>query len=306
VYNMSELIVKVKEPIEIEYPLLKEKHIIFAYLHLSSNKKLVKALLDSKCTCVAYETIEKDGEFPLLAPMSEVAGKMAAIIGACYLSAQFGGRGLLIGGVTGVLPARVLILGAGVVAKSAAKIAAGMGAEVIIMSPFIDELRKIELSNYLCPNVFTKMMSYYNILEEVKKADIVISAIYVKGSKTPILVTEEMVAQMKKGSVIVAVDIDQGSSIETAYPTTHEDPIYIKHGVIHYCVANMPGVFPRTSTLSLTNLSLPYIKKIAKSGFESIKNDKELLSGLNIYNGKIVYKKVAEDVGMMEKYSNIL
>ncbi len=228
VYGAADLIVKVKEPVEPEYPLIKKGQIIFAYLHLSSNKKLVEALLESRSTCVAYETIERNGNFPLLAPMSEVAGREAAIIGAYYLGIQFGGMGLLIGGVTGVLPGRVLILGAGVVAKSAAKMVAGMGAEVVIMSPFIDELREIELGNYFSANVFTKMMSHYNILEEVKKADIVISAIYVKGARTPILVTKDMVAQMKKGSVIVAVDIDQGSSIETARPTTHKDPIYIE------------------------------------------------------------------------------
>lgn len=302
VYKAAKLIVKVKEPIEEEYNLIKDGHLIFAYLHLSSNKKLVEALLASGATCIAYETIERDGHFPLLAPMSEVAGREAVIIGAYYLGIQFGGRGLFIGGVSGVLPGRVLILGAGVVAKSAAKMASGLGAEVVIMSPFIDELREIELGSYFGPNVSTRIMSRYSILEEIKRADILISAIYVKGARTPIIVTRDMVAQMKKGSVIVAVDIDQGSSIETARPTTHRDPIYIEEGVVHYCVANMPGVFSRTSTLALTNLTLPYIKKIARDGLEAVKEDSELLTGLNIHKGKITYRKVAEDLGMMDRF----
>ncbi len=302
IYEIADVIIKVKEPIEIEYDLIKKGHIIFTYLHLSSNRKLVEVLLASGATCIAYETIEKDGKFPLLAPMSEVAGREAAIIGTYYLGAQFGGRGVFIGGISGVLPGRVLILGAGVVAKSAAKMVSGLGAVVIIMSPFIEELRDIEINSYCRPNVFTRIMSSFNLLEEVKEADILISAVYVKGGRTPILVTRDMVSQMKKGSVIVAVDIDQGSSVETAKCTTHENPIYLKEGVIHYCVTNMPGVYSRTSTLALSNLTLPYIKKIASGGIKLVINDKELLSGLNIHQGNIVYKKVSEDLNMEDFY----
>jgi len=304
-YKSSEMIVKVKEPIEPEYKLIKDRHIIFTYLHLSSNQTLTKVLLSSGATCIAYETIEKNGHFPLLAPMSEVAGRVATIVGACYLGIQFGGKGLFIGGVSGVSPGKVLILGAGVVAKSAAKMASGLGAEVVITSPFIEELREIELGNYFSPNVKTIIMSHHNLLEEIKNTDILISAVYVKGARTPVLVTREMVSQMEKGSVIVAVDIDQGSSVETARPTTHNDPVFIEEGVVHYCVANMPGVYSHTSTLALTNLTLPYIKKVAYGGLGEILKNSELISGLNIHNKKIIYKKVAEDLGLTDYYSDV-
>jgi len=302
IYDKAQMIVKVKEPIELEYDFIKKDHLIFTYLHLSSNRKLVEVLLASGSTCIAYETIEKNGKFPLLAPMSEVAGRTATIVGTYYLGLHFGGKGLFIGGVTGVLPGRVLILGAGTAAKSAAKMASGLGAIVIIMSPFIEELREIELGDYFEANVFTKVMSPYSILEEVKKADIIISAVYVKGARTPILVTKKMVTEMQPGSVIVSIDVDQGSSIETVHPTTHKDPIYIEEGVVHYCVTNIPGIYPKTSTLALTNLTLPYIKKIAGGGLNAIIEDTELLSGLNILNSKIGYLKVAEDLDMMDKF----
>jgi alanine dehydrogenase len=302
VYDKVEIVIKVKEPTEKEYRLIKKDHILFCYLHLASNKKLAETLLSSGSTCIAYETIEKNGKFPLLAPMSEVAGRASILEGAHYLGSQYGGKGLLIGGVSGVLPGKVLILGAGIAAKSAAKMASGLGAEVIIMSPFIEELREIELGNYFNGNVFTKMMSNHNILEEIKKADLVISAVYIKGARTPILVTRKMVAQMKPGSVIVSIDIDQGSSIETARPTTHKNPIYIEEDVVHYCVANMPGIYPKTSTLALTNLTLPYIKKIASNGFDIVIKDPELFSGLNIHNSKICYRKIAEDLDLMDRF----
>lgn len=302
VYKNSEMIVKVKEPIELEYPLIKKDQIIFTYLHLSSNKKLVENLLSSGSICIAYETIEKDNHFPLLAPMSEVAGRMAAIVGAYYLGINFGGKGLLISGVTGVIPGNVLIIGAGVVGKSAAKIASGMGASVVMMSPFIEELREIELGNYFNSNVKTEMLNSYNLLSELEKTDILISAVYVKGARTPVIVKKDMVRKMKPGSVIVAVDIDQGSSVETARPTTHLNPIYVEENVLHYCVANMPGVFSKTSTFALTNLTLPYVKKIADNGVNIFKKENELLLGLNIFKGKITYKKVAEDLGLEDCY----
>lgn len=305
IYNKSEMIVKVKEPIDKEYSYFKKNQIIFTYLHLSSNKNLAKALMKSSSIAVSYETIEKDKSYPLLAPMSEVAGRQAAIIGAFYLSSQFGGRGLFIGGISGVTRGRALILGAGIVAKSAAKMLSGIGANVVIMSPFINELREIELSRFFDSNVSTRIMSKYTILEEIKKTDLLISCVYVKGSKTPILVTKEMVDQMKMGSVIVAVDIDQGSCVETARPTNHQNPIFIRKGVVHYCVSNIPGVLPRTSTIALTSLTLPYIKKIAENGINVVLKDEEILTGLNIYKGNIVYKKIAVDLNMTKKYKKL-
>jgi len=303
IYDASDIIVKVKEPIKVEYPLIKKDQIIFGYLHLSANKELTKALIDSGSVCISYETIEKDGNFPLLAPMSEVAGRVAAIVGAYYIGANFGGSGLLVSGISGVLPGNVLILGAGIVAKSAAKMALGLGAKVTIMSPFISELREIEMNNYFNSNVSTLVLTNHNLLEEIRKADILISAVYVKGAKTPILVKRDMVKEMKKGSIIVAVDIDQGSSVETVRPTTHKDPIFKKEGVIHYCVTNMPGIYSKTSTLALTNLTVSYIKKIAQKGIRILKEDKEIRSGLNVFKGKITDKIIAEDLKMENYYS---
>ena len=298
IYRASDMIAKVKEPIEYEYPLIKKDQIIITYLHLSSNRKLVRALMDSGSVCIAYETIEKNGYFPLLAPMSEVAGRAAAIMGAYYLSSNFNGQGLLISGISGIIPGNVLILGAGVAAKNAAKIASGLGAKVTIMSPFISELREIELGNYFSPNVSTLILSRSNLNEEIKKADILISAVYVRGARTPILVTRDMVKAMKKGSVIVAIDIDQGSSIETAKPTNHDNPIYTEEGVVHYCVTNIPGIFPKTSTLALTNLTLPYIKEVADCGISVFKSNVEILGGLNIFKGRITNSQVAKDTDM--------
>lgn len=300
-YRLSGLIVKVKEPSPDEVEMIGRDHILFAFLHLSSDRQLTRDLIDSGAICVAYETIERDGHFPLLAPMSEIAGRVAAIVGAYYLGINFGGRGVLISGLSGIPPGKVLILGAGVVARSAAQVASGLGASVTLMSPFIEELREIEMNNYLGPHVSTLFLSKHNIMEQLPAADILISAVYARGARTPMLVSREMVKNMKKGSVIVAVDIDQGSSVETARPTSHEEPIYIQEGVIHYCVANMPGIFSRTSTVALTNLTLPYIKKIARKGIKVLKEDAEMKTGLNIFRGSISYKKVAEDHGL-EKY----
>jgi alanine dehydrogenase len=259
-------------------------------------------LLDTGAICIAYETIEKNGHFPLLAPMSEIAGRVAAIVGAYYLGINFGGEGLLISGLSGIPPGNVLILGAGVAARSAAQVASGLGARVTLMSPFIEELREIEMNNYFGPHVSTLFLSRHNILNELYKTDILISAVYVRGARTPILVTRDMIKKMKKGSVIVAIDIDQGSSIETARPTSHEDPIYTDEGIIHYCVTNMPGVFSKTSTIALTNLTLPYIKKIAKSSIKVFKEDPEIKTGLNLFKGRISYKKVAEDHNLENLY----
>jgi len=295
IYGVSDMVVKVKEPSPGEVRLIKKDQIVFAFFHLSSNKKLTEDLLDTGSICIAYETIERKGHFPLLAPMSEIAGRVAAIVGAYYLGINFGGEGLLISGLSGIPPGNVLILGAGVAARSAAQVASGLGARVTLMSPFIEELREIEMNNYFGPHVSTLFMSKHNIMTELPQTDILISAVYVRGARTPILVTRDMVKKMKKGTVIVAIDIDQGSSIETAHPTSHEDPIYTDEGVIHYCVANMPGVFSRTSTVALTNLTLPYIKKIAARGIKVLKEDAEIRTGLNIYKGRISYKKIAED-----------
>lgn len=302
VYDRSGFIVKVKEPLNSEIPLIKKNHIIFSFLHLSSNRELTRALLDSGSVCLAYETIEKDGHFPLLAPMSEIAGRVAAIVGSYYLGINFGGKGILISGLSGIPPGNVLILGAGVVARSAAQVASGLGAKVTLMSPFIDELREIEMNNYFGPHVSTLFLTRHNIARELKNTDILISAVYSRGARTPLLVTRNMVRLMKKGSVIVAVDIDQGSSIETARPTTHKKPIYFEEGIIHYCVSNMPGIYSRTSTIALTNLTLPYIKKIADAGIGILKKDPEIKAGLNIFKGSIAYKKVAEDNNLSDFY----
>jgi alanine dehydrogenase len=302
VYKTSEMIVKVKEPSPAEVRLIKKDQIIFAFFHLSSNKGLTEDLLKTGSTCIAYETIERNGHFPLLAPMSEIAGRVAAIVGAYYLGINFGGKGLLISGLSGIPPGNVLILGAGVAARSAAQVASGLGAKVTLMSPFIEELREIEMNNYFGPHVSTLFMSKHNISAELPRTDILISAVYVRGARTPTLVTRDMVKMMKKGTVIVAIDIDQGSSIETARPTSHQDPIYSEEGVIHYCVANMPGVFSRTSTVALTNLTLPYIKRIAARGIKVLKEDPEIKTGLNIYKGRISYKKVAEDHNLESLY----
>lgn len=293
VYDKSELIVKVKEPLSAEYPLIKENHIIFTFLHLSADKELINALVKTKAVFIAYETVElEDGSLPILTPMSEVAGRLSMLIGAQYLMKPAGSMGILLGAVPGVKRGKVTILGAGIVGLNAAKIAVGIGAEVTIINRGIDKLRIID--NIFGSRIETLASNPYNIEKSVIESDLVIGAVLIKGAKAPVLVAKEMVKKMKKGSVIVDVSIDQGGCVETMRPTTHSNPVYDVDGVIHYGVTNIPGVVPRTSTFALTNATFPYIKKIADNGSEILKEDSALAKGVNISKGKITYPAVTE------------
>ncbi|MDH7912182.1 alanine dehydrogenase [Winogradskyella sp. SYSU M77433] len=294
VYASSEMIVKVKEPIAEEYPLIKPHHVVFTYFHFASSETLTKAMLKSKAVCIAYETVEdKDGSLPLLTPMSEVAGRMAIQQGAKYLEKPIKGRGVLLGGVPGVPPGRVLVLGAGVVGIQAAKMAAGLGAHVTIMDINMKQLRYV---NDVMPNhVVTEFSSEYNIRKRIKDHDLIVGGVLLKGAKAPNLITRDMLKEMRPGTVIVDVAVDQGGCVETTKPTTHEDPTYIIDDVVHYCVANMPGAVPYTSTLALTNVTLPYVIRLANEGWEkACKKDSTLEKGLNVVKGKIVYEEIAE------------
>ncbi|MCE2778516.1 MAG: alanine dehydrogenase, partial [Algoriphagus sp.] len=256
-YQIAEMIMKVKEPIESEYSLIKPNQLLFTYFHFASYEPLTKAMVASKAICLAYETVEKaDRSLPLLVPMSEVAGRMAIQKGANYLEKPLGGRGILLGGVPGVLPAKVLILGGGIVGTQAAWMAAGLGADVIIMDVSLPRMRY--LADVMPANVKTMMSNEYNIREQIKQADLIVGAVLIPGAKAPHLITKDMLKDMKKGAVLVDVAVDQGGCIETCKPTTHENPTYIIDDVVHYCVANMPGAVPYTSTLALTNATLPY------------------------------------------------
>ncbi|SMO49806.1 alanine dehydrogenase [Solitalea koreensis] len=298
VYNIAEMIVKVKEPIESEYKLVKPNQLLFTYFHFASHKPLTEAMVASKAICLAYETVEKkDRSLPLLVPMSEVAGRMAIQKGANYLEKPLGGRGILLGGVAGVNPAKVLVLGGGIVGTEAAKMAAGLGADVTIMDISLPRLRY--LSDILPANVKTVMSTTYNIREAAKNADLIIGAVLIPGAKAPALITREMLKDLKPGAVLVDVAVDQGGCIETCKPTTHENPTFVIDGVIHYCVANMPGAVPYTSTLALTNATLPYVVKLANKGWgDACREDEELRKGLNVINGQIVYKSVADAFNM--------
>lgn len=294
VYAMAEMIVKVKEPIEKEYALIKENQILFTYFHFASYKPLLDAMLQQKPICIAYETVaKKDGSLPLLIPMSEVAGRMSIQEGAKYLEKPMGGRGILLGGVPGVKPAKVVILGGGIVGTQAAKIAAGMGAEVVIMDISLKRLR--ELDDIMPKNVQTLMSNRYNIVAEIKNADLVIGGVLIPGAKAPHLITKDMLKLMKPGTVLVDVAVDQGGCIETCRPTTHEEPTYEIDGIVHYCVANMPGAVPYTSTQALTNATVPYVIQLANKGWEKActEND-ELKKGVNTIGDKIVFKGVAD------------
>ncbi|MFA6988796.1 MAG: alanine dehydrogenase [Candidatus Gastranaerophilaceae bacterium] len=299
VYEKAEMILKVKEPLPSEFGYFKKDLLLFTYLHLAAEPQLTKALLEKKVTSIAYETIQLDDKsLPLLTPMSEVAGRMAVQIGATHLEKHHGGRGVLLGGIPGTPSGKVVIIGAGVVGANAAKIAVGMGADVTIIDINLEKLREID--NTFDGRVKTLMSNKYNIREELKTADLLIGAVLIPGAKAPKLVTEDMVKEMKKGSVIVDVAIDQGGSIETIDKvTTHANPVYEKHGVIHYAVANMPGAVARTSTFGLTNATLPYALKIAKKGFlKAIKDDKYLAKGINTIDGKLTCKSVAESLNI--------
>lgn len=295
VFNAADMIIKVKEPLEVEYDLFKEGQILFTYLHLAPVYDLTKALLDRKIIGIAYETIQlADGSLPLLVPMSEVAGRMSVQIGAQFLEKHQGGKGILLGGVPGVESAEVVIIGGGVVGTNAAKIAVGMGAQVTILDKSAKRLAYLD--DVFSGRVKTIMSNDYNIAQAVKKADLVIGAVLIPGAKAPKLVTEDMVKAMKTGSVIVDVAIDQGGSFETIDRiTTHDHPTYEKYGVIHYAVANMPGAVARTSTLALTNVTLPFALEIANKGYlNALKENTALLKGLNVIEGKLTCEKVAE------------
>lgn len=298
VYDIAEMIIKVKEPIEPEYKLCKKDQLIFTYFHFASYEPLTKAMLDSGAVCLAYETVEKtDRSLPLLVPMSEVAGRMSVQEGAKYLEKPLKGRGILLGGVPGVRPAKVMILGGGIVGTNAAKMAAGMGADVTILDLNLHRLR--ELDDIMPANVNTFMSSEYNIRELISTHDLIIGAVLIPGAKAPNLITKDMLKEMQPGTVLVDVAVDQGGCIETCKPTTHEDPIFIIDDVVHYCVANMPGAVPYTSTLALTNATLPYALQLANKGWKQACIDSnELKLGLNVINGDIVYKGVAEAFDM--------
>ena len=294
VYAKSDMIVKVKEPIEQEYALIKPNQVLFTYFHFASSEVLTKAMIASQSVCIAYETVEdNDGSLPLLVPMSEVAGRMAIQQGAKYLEKPIKGRGVLLGGVPGVPPGKVLVLGAGIVGIQAAKMAAGLGAHVTIMDINMKQLRYV---NDIMPNhVVTEFSSQYNIRKRIKEADLIIGGVLIRGAKAPKLITRDMLKDMHAGAVIVDVAVDQGGCIETTKPTTHEDPTFIIDDVVHYCVANMPGAVPYTSTVALTNVTLPYVLRLANQGWKkACDNDVTLAKGLNIVKGEVVYKEISE------------
>lgn len=298
VFDRADMIVKVKEPLPEEYPLLREGQILYTYLHLAADERLTKALMERKIVGIAYETIQPaDGSLPLLAPMSAVAGRMATQIGATYLQHDHGGKGMLLGGVTGVERANVVILGGGVVGINSAKMAVGLGAKVTIMDVNVQRL------DYLADVFGNEITTLYSNSEQIErtvtKADLVIGGILVPGAKAPKLVTRDMVSRMQPGSVIIDVAVDQGGSVETCRPTSHEHPTYTVDGVIHYAVPNMPGAVPRTSTYALTNVTLKYALMIANMGWkDAVGKDEALRKGVNILNGKVAYKQVADDLGL--------
>ncbi|CEP66183.1 Alanine dehydrogenase/pyridine nucleotide transhydrogenase [Moorella glycerini] len=299
VYGRADMVVKVKEPLPAEYPLFREGQVLFTYLHLAADAPLTKCLVDKNVAAIAYETVTAtDGNLPLLTPMSEVAGRMAVQIGAYLLEKHSGGAGLLLGGVPGVPPASVTIVGGGVVGTNAAKIAVGMGARVTILDINAERLRYLD--DIFQGRVETLMSNSYNLAEAVKGADLLIGAVLIPGARAPRLVTEEMIKAMKPGSVVVDVAIDQGGCIATIdRVTTHAEPTYIKHGVVHYSVANIPGAVPRTSTFALTNVTLPYVLEIANKGYlRAIEESPGLAAGVNVINGKVTCKGVAEAVGL--------
>lgn len=298
IWQEADMIMKVKEPIEVEYNRMREGQILFTYLHFAASEELTQAVVDSKCIAIAYETVEKsDGSLPLLIPMSEVAGRMASQEGAKYLEKPLGGRGVLMGGIPGVPPANVIVLGGGIVGINAAKIASGMGANTTILDISLNRLRYLD--DVMPKNVRTLYSTEGNIRNLLPQTDLVIGAVLVPGAKAPSLIRKDMLKLMRPGTVMVDVAIDQGGCFETSKPTTHADPVYVIDDIVHYCVANMPGAVPYTSTLGLTNATLPYAVQLANKGWEkALSENDELLKGLNIIDGKIVYKDVADAFDM--------
>lgn len=293
VWRLADMVVKVKEPVEKEYRHFREGLLLFTYLHLAPLEELTSALLDKKVTGIAYETVrDRAGALPLLTPMSEVAGRLSVQVGAEYLTKEHGGRGLLLGGVPGVPPASVCIIGGGIVGTNAAKIALGMGAKVTLIDLNLNRLR--ELDDIFNGRIFTMASNSYNIERATREADLLIGGVLIPGAAAPKIVTRAMVERMKKGAVIVDVAIDQGGCIETAHPTTHSNPSYEVNGVVHYCVTNMPAAVPNTSTLALTNATFPYVMKLAKMGAaKAIQEDKGIAEGVNTFNGMLTYEAVA-------------
>jgi alanine dehydrogenase len=294
VFRAADMILKVKEPIHQEYELLREDQILFTYLHLAAIRDLTELLAERKVAAVAYETVQlEDGRLPLLAPMSEIAGRMAPHVGARLQEKEYGGRGVLLGGVSGVRPAKVLVVGAGMAGANAAWIAAGMEAEVVVLDKNLDRLRFIDQVHK--GRILTLMSDQLTLEQRTREADVVVGAVLIPGAKAPNLVTAEMVASMRPGSVVIDISIDQGGCIETAHMTTHSNPTYVESGVVHYCVGNMPGAVPNTSTYALTNVTLPYVLDIANNGLEeAVRRDPALARGVNAYGGLVTNQAVAE------------
>lgn len=303
VYAQSEMIIKVKEPIEPEYSLIRKDQLVYTYFHFASDRPLTEAMIKSGAVCLAYETVEEvDHSLPLLRPMSEVAGRMAVLNGAYYLQKTKGGKGKLISGVPGVRPTKVLVLGGGTVGEAAARMAAGMGADVVITDISLPRLRQLSIE--LPANVTTLYSSEHNIRQELRDADIIIGSVLVPGDKTPHLITRDMLSLMEPGTVLVDVAIDQGGCFETSHPTTHAEPVYTVEGIVHYCVANIPGAVPNTSTLALTNATLKYALQLADKGWrKACEENPALRKGLNIVEGKVVFKPVADVWGL--KYEQL-
>ncbi len=297
VWREAELIVKVKEPLPSEYPLIRPKQTLFTFFHFAASESLTRAMVDSGAICIAYETIQTlDGSHPILLPMSEIAGRMAVQVGAWCLERPMGGRGVLLSGVPGVLPGLVVVIGAGVVGANSARIAAGLGARVIILDINVSRLRTLEET--LPANVDTLYSNPANLREAIQQADLVVGAVYVTGGRTPILIKREMLATMKTGAVLVDVSVDQGGLAETTRPTTHREPTYVVDGVVHYAVSNMPGAVARTSTYALTNITTPYVLRLAELGWrEACRQDSALRLGLNIVEGKVTLQPIAEQFG---------
>ena len=307
IYEQCEMIMKVKEPLPVEYPMIRKGQIMFTYFHFAAAEELTKAIIDTESIAVAYETVEKaNGSLPLLTPMSEVAGRMAIHEGAKYLEKTYNGKGILLGGVPGVSPGTVVVIGGGVVGTNAAKMACGMGAKVYLLDTNLERLRY--LSDVMPKNCFPLMSNPAVLRDLLGEADLVVGAVLIPGAMAPKLITREMLGYMKKGSVIVDVAIDQGGCVETAKATTHDDPIYEVDGIIHYCVANMPGAVSMTSTMALTNATIPYALELADKGYKiAALENLELAKGLNIVKGKVTYKGVAEAFNLKyEPFESVL
>ena len=294
-FERTQLVIKVKEPQPSEYALLRQDQILFTYLHLAPNRALTEALLKSKVTGVAYETIEVNRRLPLLEPMSEIAGRMSVLVGGYFLAKHCGGSGVLLGGVPGVLPGRVVVIGGGVAGVNAARMATGLGADVTILDVDVERMRFLDITLHTAHTLYSNEAHLMELLPQV---DLLIGAVLVPGAKAPKLIRREMLRRMRPGSVLVDIAIDQGGCAETSRPTTHHDPVFVEEGVTHYCVANMPGALPRTSTFALNNATLPFVMSLATKGVKpALLSDKHLLNGLNIHKGKVTYEVIAKELG---------